>query len=224
MTTPTLHMERDLLRQGARYVCGMDEVGRGALGGPVSVGAVVVGSTSSALPGVRDSKLLSASLREELAPNIRAWAVSHAVGHASASEIDDHGLIWALRRAGQRALAQLSVRPDVVLLDGSHDWLSPRNQLTFLDDATAEDEVDSPPVTTRVKADLTCTSVAAASVLAKVERDAILTALSTRFPGYGWEGNKGYASAAHREALRRLGPCAEHRRSWQLGVNDKGES
>ena len=223
MTAPTLRVERHLLRDGASLVCGMDEVGRGALGGPVSVGAVVVNETSSSLAGVRDSKLLSASARVELAPKIRAWAVSHAVGHASAGEIDDHGLIWALRRAGQRALAQLTVRPDIVLLDGSHDWLSSPEQLTLLeDDASDGVEVSVPPVTMRVKADLTCTSVAAASVLAKVERDAILSALSATFPGYGWEGHKGYASAAHREALRRLGPCTEHRRSWRLGVDDEG--
>jgi len=220
MTDPSLRLERTLLRQGAASVCGMDEVGRGALGGPVSVGAVVVNDATRALAGVRDSKLLSAAVREELVPHIRAWAVDCAVGHASAAEIDNHGLIWALRRAGQRALAALTMRPDVVLLDGSHDWLSAPDQLTLLDEDESDDVV--PRVTMRVKADLTCTSVAAASILAKVERDGILSELSTRFPGYGWEGNKGYASAEHRAALKRLGPSSEHRRSWRLGVDDKG--
>lgn len=223
MTAPTLRLERQLLREGAELVCGMDEVGRGALGGPVSVGAVVVSDTTRSLAGVRDSKLLSASVREALSPQIRVWAVSCSVGHASAADIDSHGLVWALRRAGQRALAALSVRPDVVILDGSHDWLSAPAQLTLMgEETTHEDEAAVPRVVMRVKADLTCSSVAAASVLAKVERDGILTALATRFPGYGWEGNKGYASAEHRAALRRLGPCSEHRRSWRLGVNDEG--
>jgi len=233
MTVPTLRLERHLMSQGATTVCGMDEVGRGALAGPVSVGAVVVCASTRSLPGVRDSKILTAGVREELAPRIRAWAVACAVGHASAAEIDDHGLVWALRRAGLRALAQLSVQPDVVILDGSHNWLRTAEQLTLLGEEGTTDsdpavdvninrQIAVPEVTMRVKADMTCTSVAAASVLAKVERDAIITEMSGRFPGYGWEGNKAYASAEHRAALKRLGPSDEHRQSWRLGVNDKG--
>lgn len=214
MAAPTLRLERQLLRDGAALVCGMDEVGRGALCGPVSVGVVVVdASVSRGLPGVQDSKLLTPSAREALVPRIRAWAVAWGVGHASPREIDEVGIIGALRRAGQRALAALPVHPDVVILDGRHDWLTPPSQGSLLD---APDDTVVPPVTMRIKADLTCTSVAAASVLAKTERDAIMRDLAQRHPHYGWNENKGYASPDHLAALARLGPCAEHRLSWRL--------
>lgn len=195
----------------------MDEVGRGALGGPVSVGAVVVSEATCPLPDARDSKTLSAAVRDALAPRIRAWATACAVGHASAAEIDAYGLSQALREAGLRALALLEVQPDAIILDGRHDWLSASGQLSLLAPPEAP---RVPPVTMRVKADVTCTSVAAASVLAKVERDAILTTMSREYPGYGWESNKAYGSEEHRQALRRLGPSPEHRRTWHLGVSD----
>jgi ribonuclease HII len=219
----SLRQERALLRDGARLVCGMDEVGRGALSGPVSVGAVLVDASVRALPGVRDSKLLSPAARESLVPRIRRWSLGWAVGHAEASEIDEVGIIAALRRAGLRALRQLPTRPDVVLLDGSHDWLTPPAHGSLLDGDLLDGELldpgpaDSPPpVTTRVKADLTCTSVAAASVLAKVERDRLMAERHGRHPEYGWAANKGYASPDHLAALTELGPCREHRRSWRL--------
>ena len=223
----TLRVERQLLADGATLVCGVDEVGRGALGGPVSVGMVVVdASVRRSLPGVRDSKLLTPRARTELVPGIRRWAVAYAVGHASAAEIDEVGIIAALRRAGLRALAALPVEPDAVLLDGKHDWLTPPRQDSLFDDPAGS---DVPPVTMRIKADLTCASVAAASVLAKVERDALMVELGERHPRYGWAGNKGYASPDHLTALADHGPCAEHRRSWRLpatgavDVDDPGE-
>jgi ribonuclease HII len=210
----SLRVERQLLTGGAVLVCGVDEVGRGALSGPVSVGMVVVDAgIRRSLPGVRDSKLLTPRARIELVPRIRRWAVAYAVGHASAAEIDDVGIIAALRRAGMRALATLPVQPDAVLLDGKHDWLTPPRQDSLFDD---HDDARVPPVTMRIKADLTCASVAAASVLAKVERDAIMADLGLRHPRYGWEGNKGYASPDHLAALQHHGPCEEHRRSWRL--------
>lgn len=218
--SPTLRFERQMLRSGARLVCGMDEVGRGALSGPVSVGAVVVDTSTTPLPGVRDSKLLSVTARERLAPEIRVWAVTAAVGHAGADEIDEVGIIGALRRAGMRALAALAVRPDAVLLDGKHDWLTPPPQATMFDEI--EDDMPSvPPVTTRVKADMTCLSVAAASVLAKTERDARMIELHAEFPVYRWDGNKGYGAPEHIDALRAVGPSPWHRHSWRLpGVDD----
>jgi ribonuclease HII len=210
----TLRVERQLLSGGATLVCGVDEVGRGALGGPVSVGVVVVDATvRRSLPGVRDSKLLTPHARTELIPRIQRWAVAYAVGHASAAEIDDLGIIAALRRAGMRALASLPVEPDAVLLDGKHDWLTPPRQDSLFDEPMG---AVVPPVTMRIKADLTCASVAAASVLAKVERDAIMADLGLRHPRYGWAGNKGYASPGHLNALQAHGPCEEHRRSWRL--------
>jgi len=213
----TLRVERQLLREGAGVVCGVDEVGRGALGGPVTVGMVVIDVTvARSLTGVRDSKLLTPRARQELVPRIRRWALAHAVGHATAAEVDEVGIIAALRRAGLRAWAQLPVTPDAILLDGSHDWLTPPTQGSLLDEVVEEEPATLPAVTTRVKADLTCTTVAAASVLAKVERDAIMGELATVHPGYGWEHNKGYASPDHLEALGSRGPCEEHRRSWRL--------
>jgi len=218
--SPTLRIERQMLRSGARLVCGMDEVGRGALSGPVSVGAVVVDMSTTPLPGVRDSKLLSGTTRERLAPEIRVWAVTSAVGHAGADEIDEVGIIGALRRAGMRALATLAVVPDAVLLDGKHDWLTPPSQTTMFDEI-ADDMPSVPTVTTRVKADMTCLSVAAASVLAKTERDARMMELHAEFPVYRWDGNKGYGAPEHIDALRAVGPSPWHRHSWRLpGVDD----
>lgn len=215
---PTMRVERQLLREGAVTVCGVDEVGRGALGGPVTVGMVAIDATvTRSLAGVRDSKLLTPHARSDLVPRIRRWALAYAVGHATAAEVDEVGIIGALRRAGLRAWAQLPVTPDAILLDGSHDWLTPPVQASLLDDLVDDGPaVCLPEVTTRVKADLTCTTVAAASVLAKVERDAIMADLAEVHPGYGWERNKGYASPDHLEALDSRGPCPEHRRSWRL--------
>lgn len=185
-----------------------DEVGRGALGGPVSVGMVVVTlETRTAPRGVRDSKLLTPAAREALVPRVRRWAASYAVGHASAAEIDAHGIIAALRLAGRRALAGLTVPPDLVLLDGNHDYLS----------GAADTENDVVPrVVTAVKGDMRCAGVAAASILAKTERDAMMAELAVSHPGYGWEANKGYAAPGHLAALGAVGPCVEHRRSWSL--------
>jgi ribonuclease HII len=217
--------ERALLSAGARLVAGMDEVGRGALAGPVSVGVVVVeAATRTAPAGLTDSKLLTAGARELLVPQVRRWGVAWAVGHAGPAEIDAHGIVAALRIAGRRALAQ--VRRvcgdiDVVLLDGSHDWLSrPRADLfeAVAHDPEAEPAAGDPAVRTLVKADLQCSSVAAASVLAKVERDGLLARLARQYPAYAWDQNKGYSAPAHLDALRRLGPTPQHRRSWNLRV------
>ena len=214
-TPPTLEVEHSLLAAGARRVGAMDEVGRGAIGGPVSVGLVVLdASVVEPLAGVRDSKLLTAARREALVPQVRQWAVAWGVGHAEAAEVDAWGIVGALRLAGHRALAGCGVLPDVVLLDGSHDWLTPPDPPELV--APDLGAVVAPPVTTRVKADLRCAAVAAASVLAKVERDARMVELAGRFPVYGWDGNKGYGSAAHLDAVRTHGPCEEHRRSWNL--------
>lgn len=222
MAQVSLRVERQLMRSGSTVVCGVDEVGRGALGGPVSVGMVIVDTTvTRSLTGVRDSKLLTPAAREALVPRIRRWAVGWAVGHATAAEIDEHGLIVALRLAGRRALAALPVVPDAFLLDGSHDWLSEPAQQDLLSPVPA---ADLGPVTTRVKADLTCASVAAASVLAKVERDGLMRRLGVDHPGYGWEQNKGYASPDHLDALAVRGPCEEHRRSWRLPAPQDPES
>ena len=220
---PTLAFERALASEGHRFVAGCDEVGRGALAGPVSVGIVVVDLEAlKGLQGVRDSKLLSPTQREALVPRILRWSVAAAVGHASAEEIDAGGLVAGLRAAGTRAWASVlgTVRPDVVILDGNHDWLSVRTQeeLSRTDGTTTvQPDGCTVPVHPRVKADLTCLSVAAASVLAKVERDARMVELAGHHPGFGWDVNKGYATGAHRAALHDAGPSEYHRRTWRLG-------
>jgi ribonuclease HII len=216
-----LRFERELLRsRGVRWLASVDEVGRGALGGPVTVGVVLVDLQTKAAPtGVRDSKLLSPAARERLVPRIRRWAPAWAVAHASAEEIDAVGILRALRLAGERAFAQLPVRPDQVLLDGSYDWVSRPAPALFDEDGGVADSdswEEPPPVTVRIKADLSCSSVAAASVLAKTTRDALMVQLAAEHPAYSWEINKGYASPEHLEALRTLGPCVQHRRSWSI--------
>ena len=275
---PTLKFEREFMASGVRLLAGVDEVGRGALAGPVSVGIAVVDlENPRRITGVRDSKLLKPEDRERLEPRVRAWAVASAVGHATSREIDLLGLTAALRLAGTRAWEQVlasGVVPDAVLLDGSHNWLSPSSQGSLFDDPGVfgepdelggPDVVDDPdefgdpgvfaepgvfaaptvrdfpepsklvadgilgpggemptgipcdaPVHTRVKADLSCLSVAAASVLAKVARDRMMKTFHLEYPGFGWDENKGYATPAHREALQALGPSPHHRISWNI--------
>jgi ribonuclease HII len=211
-----------MLRDGARYVAGMDEVGRGALAGPVSVGVVVVDlATKPCPPGLTDSKLLTPAAREALVPLARAWSLAWAVGHAGPAEIDAHGIVGALRLAGRRALSQVRRTVgdvDTVLLDGKHDWLSrPTVDLFEAFELDPHDDgLSDPRVRTLVKADLQCASVAAASVLAKTERDALMTRLARQYPAFGWDQNKGYGAATHVEALREHGPTPQHRRSWRL--------
>lgn len=220
---PSLRVERQLQRQGHRLLAGMDEVGRGALAGPVSVGVVVIDETVRSAPtGVRDSKLLTERARRGLVPRIHRWAVAHAVGHSSPEEIDEIGIMAALRLAGLRALAAIELTPDLVILDGNHDWLTAPTDVGLL--AFAEPAGPAtPPVSTMIKADMKCSSVAAASVLAKVERDTIMVELGAEHPSYGWHLNKGYAAPEHMDALARLGPCELHRRSWRLpGVGHDG--
>lgn len=214
--TPTLRFERELLRQGHRTLACMDEVGRGALAGPVTLGVVVITEQTPTAPrGVRDSKLLTAAHREQLVGKVRRWAVDAAVGHASAEEIDRWGIVPAMRLAGHRALEQLRELPDLVLLDGNHDYLTPPAQAGLFDDGPAQLEV-VPAVVTAVKADLRCAGVAAASILAKTARDELMRTYAAELPEYGWAENKGYAAPEHIDALTRLGPCVLHRRSWSL--------
>lgn len=212
----TLIHEAALWDAGVRLVAGIDEVGRGALAGPVSVGVAVLERCQSWPAGLADSKELSRTARESLALVIPDFGVGRAVGHASASEIDEHGIIAALRLAGTRALAALAsdgIVPDAILLDGRHDWLTPPATDLFSDDA---EDAAIAPVTMVVKGDRLCASIAAASIVAKVERDAIMREVHLDHPAYGWDGNKGYGAAGHLAALRELGPSPLHRVSWKL--------
>jgi ribonuclease HII len=212
--SPTLDLERELFASGARVLASIDEVGRGAIAGPVTVGVVVITEACGEPPaGVRDSKLLTPTRRLALIEPIIAWSMDHAVASATNTEIDELGIIGALRLAGMRALIELDARgtsPDLVLLDGSHDWLS---SYSLFDEPSG---YRAPSVRTQVKGDLTCASVAAASVLAKVDRDEHLTTLDQRFPAYGWAGNKGYGSPGHQQAIHELGVTEFHRVSWNI--------
>ena len=214
---PTLRRERAIVRRGAQLVAGIDEVGRGAIAGPVTVGLVVVSSATNTAPlGLRDSKLLSVARRESLAPLLKKWAHCWAVGHASAAEIDSWGINNCLRLAGLRALQECCDVSDVIL-DGSHDWLSASTRPEL--DLIGWPDVVVPRVRILVKADQSCSSVAAASVLAKVSRDQIMAEKHHSFPAYAWDANKGYGTPAHSSALRRHGLSEEHRQSWDLSAN-----
>lgn len=204
---PTLRTERKLLAEGATVVLACDEVGRGALAGPVTVGLVLIDANVRRIPaGLRDSKLLSEPRREALAPAAARWVRGWAVGEASADEIDRLGIMACLGLAGARAFAALTAIDEVatdapLLLDGNHDWLS----------ASIERRAR---VITRIKADRDCAAVAAASVLAKVHRDRGMRAAHGETPLYFWDENKGYSTRAHVEALAEHGPHALHRTTW----------
>ena len=223
-TRPDRSLEKALL-ETYDYVGGLDEVGRGALAGPVSVGlAIVARRTDDDFPeGLADSKQLTARARTVLIEPVRGWLVDHAVAHASPAEIDEHGIIGALRMAGLRALQQVADRghaPGVIILDGVADWLTALEGTHAPKDSPEPAEVPStPPVRMEVKADARCAVVAAASVLAKVERDRLMADLDD--PGYGWASNKGYASPAHVRGLTALGTSDQHRRSWHLPGLDR---
>ena len=217
-------LEAELHGAGWVALAAADEVGRGALSGPVTVGVVIVTPDVARPPrGLRDSKLLTAAARVALVPRIERWVPAWAVAHASSVEIDRIGIIAALRLAGRRALAQLGQPVDGVLLDGNHDYLSDPAQLELADPLSFVDDVPTiepwPPVRTAIKADLRCASVAAASVLAKTTRDAMMIGLADEHPEYGWHENKGYASVQHRAALLEHGPTPYHRVSWRLGLS-----
>jgi ribonuclease HII len=197
---PDLSRELALLRSGCRAVAGLDEAGRGALAGPVVAAVVVLPlerfDLARQLAEVRDSKQLTARQRERCAEAVLAVAVSAAIGQSEAAEVDRLGLLPATRAAMARALAQLQVRPEHLLID--HLRLP-------------EVPVDQSPVT---RGDALVLSIAAASVLAKVARDRLLVELDRLYPGYGLARHKGYGTAEHRAALGRLGPSPIHRRSY----------
>ena len=180
---------------GFGRVAGVDEVGRGPLAGPVVAAAVML-DPNRPIPGLDDSKRLTARRREALSEEIRTHALAWALGRSEGDEIDRVNILQASMLAMERAVAALSIQPGHVYVDG--------NRLPNLPMAA----------TAVVGGDALIAEIAAASILAKVSRDAELVALDERFPGYGFAGHKGYPSRAHLEALERLGPCPEHRRSF----------
>ena len=223
-TFPSLSLERELWAKGARFIIGMDEVGRGAIAGPVAVGVALLDSQDSRVetvwPGnLKDSKLLSEKARNEILAPVQSWVSGYAVGMASANEIDTKGIVQALALSAGRALDSLledaslrqAIAKDgaIIILDGSHNWLGAK--------------AAGIPVIVRPKADRDCVSVAAASVISKVERDNLMIELASSHPQFGFEGHKGYASEAHILAIRSIGPSAEHRHTWLTKILGAGQ-
>lgn len=205
----------------------MDEVGRGAWAGPVSVGVAVVfpdATARSAPAWLRDSKMLSEERRESVYPEVASWCADGAVGHATAEECDQYGMRVALRLASLRALSLLELQPDALLIDGPYDLLRPGpggddgGSQAFGDDEAGLAPYPSVPlpgtVVPVVGGDARCAAVAAASVLAKVVRDRGMRAEAEHFPPYWFERNKGYPSPTHKAALCGYGLSSIHRRSW----------
>ncbi|HUO49071.1 MAG TPA: ribonuclease HII [Acidimicrobiales bacterium] len=232
---PDLATERALWRRGHRVVAGVDEVGRGAWAGPLTVGVALVGvpedtgpagidgrrlppTRRRVPPGLRDSKMLPEARREEVFSLVTRWCTAWAVGHAEAAECDDLGMTAALRLATARAFAALpaGLAPDAVVVDGPMDFVTPPAQgsLALGHDAAGVHEWWSPEVRTEVDGDARCASVAAASVLAKVTRDRIMREHASSYPAFDFDRNKGYPSPSHQRALCGYGLTSLHRRSW----------
>jgi ribonuclease HII len=194
---PNRRAERALWDAGFAVVVGIDEVGKGAWAGPLTVGAAVLPAAGRVL-GVRDSKMLSEAKREGLYDRLQAWCSAWSVGHASQEECDRLGMAAAQRLAARRAIDALGVTPDAAIVDGKWNFMSGL----------------VPHVEMVVKADATCLPVSVASVLAKVTRDRIMRSESQHYPQYHFDDNKGYPCPRHRAALAGYGPSAIHRRSW----------
>lgn len=188
-------IEEGLYAQGIVTVCGVDEAGRGPLAGPVCAAAVILPSYLE-IPGLDDSKKLTDKRRRELFPLIKEQAVAYGIGLASHEEIDEINILQATFLAMERALAQLSTRPDIALIDGNRE------------------KDFGLPVKTVVKGDSLSANIAAASVLAKVTRDMIMEDMAAEYPQYGFEIHKGYGTKAHYDALRTYGHSPIHRMTF----------
>jgi ribonuclease HII len=191
-----LEHERRVAARGFSRIAGVDEAGRGPLAGPVVAAAVILPHDAE-LPPVKDSKQLTAAEREGLAAALKALpGIAWAVAVVPAGEIDELNILRATHRAMREAVTRLAPPADFALIDGL---------------PVREFPVPSQAI---VKGDALSASIAAASILAKTHRDALMEGLEARFPGYGFARHKGYGTTEHLEALRRLGPCPEHRRSF----------
>ena len=190
-----LFYERQLHAQGCKYVCGVDEVGRGPLAGPVVCAAVIM-PEDDIIEGVDDSKKLTAKKREKLADLIKQKAIAWAICRVEPQVIDQINILQATRLCMKNAVEGLSVRPDFVLTDGN----------MTLDIDIAQKSI--------VKGDAQCYCIGAASIIAKVERDALMAEYAGVYPGYGFEKNVGYGTAAHIAAIKEKGLTPIHRRSF----------
>jgi ribonuclease HII len=194
-TFPTLALELLLIESSGGPVCGVDEAGRGPWAGPVSAGAVILNPDD--LPaGIDDSKALTHARREALEIEIKARALAWGVGFASVEEIDRLNILHATGLAMCRAVEALAIPPAAALVDGNYRFKLPC------------------PIRTVVKGDSLSLSIAAASILAKTARDRLMVELDSEYPGYGFAGHKGYNAPIHSAALKAIGPCPAHRRSW----------
>lgn len=210
VVAPRLTLERSLLKD-YDLIIALDEVGRGALAGPVAVGAAVMdaaGARRRVPDGLRDSKLITELRRPAMAERAAAWVQHSSVGWASSEEVDEVGIMRALGLAASRAVqavvdAGATLERTLVILDGNHDYVS---------------RVHPEPLRVRpvIKADRDCASVSAASVIAKVARDTLMASLHDEHPIYQWDRNKGYASPEHRQAIREVGLSPFHRASWAI--------
>ncbi len=198
---PDYSEEKAFIAQGYKIVCGTDEAGRGPLAGPVYAAAVIL-RTDEIIEGLDDSKKLTAKKRERLYDIIKEMALSYAVARAEVEEIDSINILNASQLAMRRAINLLTVPPDAVLVDGNV-----ARGFTL-------------PVKTVIKGDSKSMSIAAASILAKVERDRYCLEMDRLYPEYHFAGHKGYATKEHMDILRRIGPCPEHRRTF-LGFLQK---
>lgn len=194
-SSPGLSHERALWESGIEHVVGMDEVGKGAWAGPLTVGAAIV-PKDRRIYKVRDSKLLTESEREAMFERIANWCEAWAVGHASHAECDELGMSEAQRLAARRALDGLGVHCERVLLDGKWDFVGGGRASTI------------------VRGERVSLSIAAASILAKVTRDRMMREMDAHYPAFAFSENKGYPCHRHRAALQMLGPTTIHRRSW----------
>lgn len=188
-------IEQALYEEGVQIICGVDEAGRGPLAGPVCAAAVILPPNTN-IPGLDDSKKLSDKKRRELFPVIQQTALAYGIAFASHEEIDEINILQATYLAMERAIAQLSVKPDYALIDGNR----------------AKDF--GIPVKTVVKGDSLSANIAAASVLAKVTRDELMESMAEEYPGYAFEIHKGYGTKAHYAALAELGPSPIHRMTF----------
>ena len=188
-------IENSHFEKGIRVVCGVDEAGRGPLAGPVCAAAVILPPNVD-IPGLNDSKKLTDERRRELFPVIQEQAIAYGIGLASHEEIDQINILQATYLAMERALAQLSIKPELALIDGNR----------------AKDF--GIPVQTVVKGDSLSASIAAASILAKVTRDDLMMAAAEEYPQYQFDVHKGYGTKAHYEALTAHGPSPIHRMTF----------
>lgn len=188
-------IEQSYYAQGITCICGVDEAGRGPLAGPVCAAAVILPANLE-IPGLNDSKKLSDKRRRELFPVIMEQAIAYGIGLADHQEIDEINILQATFLAMERAIQNLSVKPELALIDGNRE------------------KDFGLPVKTVVHGDSLSANIAAASVLAKVTRDDIMLTMAEEYPGYGFEIHKGYGTKAHYEALAEKGPCPIHRMTF----------